>query len=299
MPAAELQIIIGGITFNDFSSSNFYLARNTAELLSTLSTRQTKTEKQGEHGVHDSLSFYNERMLPFDGEIHATSQTQRKTMENALKAALGLPTIQSYAGDDGYILVQFTDEDGQAMQCYAKVLDPPRFEVIDNTDPARRRFSFVMMAADPILYSQTLEEEEGDETVQGTNFMVVQGESPTVPFQLYQQTAVSATCTNGGTFGAPPIITIDGPTTGPRVTNVTTGLVLDLDGLTLAEGESVVIDVGAKTILKNDGTDLSGYLTAESDWWVLEPGDNELTLLDDTPAALEADMTIQWRDSWI
>lgn len=299
MPANEVQAIIGSLTFNDFSGSTFYLIRNTSELLSTLSTRQTKTGKQGEHGIYDSLSFYEERLLPFDGEIVASSQSNRKTMERALQSELALSAVQDFSGDDGYVLVKFTDEDGTLLQCYAKILDPPKFDVLDNTDPTRRGFTFVMLAKDPILYSQTLDSETGIETYEGTNFMVVEGSAPTVPFQLYEMTALSATCENSGTIGAPPVITVSGPTTGPYVTNTTTGLKLDLDGLTLANGESVIIDVSAKTILKNDGTDLSGYLTGDSEWWVLAPGTNELTLLDDTPSIIEAGLQVQWRDSYI
>jgi phage-related protein len=295
--ANDIQVTIGSITFNDTSSDDFYLIVNTPELLSSLSTRQTKTSKQGEHGVHDSLSFYDERMLPFEGEIHAADQAARKTMENALKSTLALPAFQDYAGDDGYMLVEITDEDGNEMQCYAKIVDPPRFSVIDNTDPGRRRFTFVLMAKDPILYGVTLNEEEGDEQVDGTSFEVVEGESPEVPFELYQVATPSVMCDNEGTIGAPPVITVTGPTDGPIIRNQTTGLTIDLDGLELLAGESVTIDVAAKTVEKNDGTDLSPYFTG--DWWVLAPGENSIALLDDTGDALDATLTVQWRNPWI
>ncbi len=237
--ANEVLVTIGSIDFNDFATDSFYLLTSTPELLSTLSTRQTKSSKQGEHGVHDSLSFYNERILPFEGEIHSASQSECADMVRALRAALALGTFQSYSDNDGYKLVEFTDEDGLGWQCYAKIVEPPTFRVIDNADPSRRSFSFLMLCKDPILYSQTLQEETGDETVLGTNFIVSEDEENfEVPFELYADTAPSVTCTNNGTVGSPPIITINGPTEDPKVWNITTDMFLELDGLSGSLGRN-------------------------------------------------------------
>jgi hypothetical protein len=310
VPNAELLVsIIGNVTItcNDFSSgAPGYLLHNTPELLSTLTTRQTKAAKQGAHGIVDSLTFYDDRPLPFDGEIIGTSQGDRKSKEEALKQCLALATFQSFAGNDGYFLVQFTDEDATLKQCYAKVVSPPKFGLIDNTDPTRRTFEFVMMAKDPNIYSQTLQSGSGTETYQGTNFQVVQGSAPTVPFQLYQYTAPSLTCVNGGTKDAPPVITINGPTTSPVVKNTTTGIFMDLSasgGLTLLAGEKVVIDVSAYSIMKTDVggvvTNASGYLTAASNWISLIAGSNAFTLLDSSPTTIAATITIQWRNTYI
>jgi hypothetical protein len=307
---AELLVCIVGnvsITFNDFSSGvPSYLLHNTPEILSTLSTRQTKSPRQGAHGVVDSLTFYDDRPLPIDGEIIGTSQADRKTKEEALKQCLALATFQSFSGNDGYLLVKFTDEDGSLKQCYAKIVTPPKFEVIDNTNPMRRSFSFVMMAKDPNLYSQTLQSGSGVETFQGTNFRVVQGSLPTVPFQLYQYTVPSVTCVNGGTKDAPPVITITGPTSSPVVKNTTSGLFMDLSasgGLTLLAGEKVVIDVSAYSIMKTDVggvvTNVSGYLTAASNWISLIAGSNAITLLDSSPTTIAATLTVQWRNTYI
>jgi len=303
MPAAEVKVTINGpaaVTFNDYSSGTpAYVLRNTPRLLSTLSARRTSSARQGQHGVSDGLSFLGERLLPFEGEILGSSQADRVTKEAALRQCLSLRGLQSQTGEDGYRLVQVTDEDGSLKQLYAKILDPPTFDVLDNTDPSRRSFAFAMVAKDPRIYSQALQSSAGAETFQGTSFQVVQNVSPTVPFSLYGVTGVSLSCVNGGTFDAPPVITITGPTTGPKVTNVTTGEYVQLTGLTLAAGETAAINVSVGTVLKNDGTDLSAYFTAGSSWMVLVPGNNDLTLLDDTPSALSATLSVQWRNTWI
>ena len=299
---SDAKITIGSITFNDFSNpTKFYKVDNLPELLTTLSTESSQNALQGDHGVSDSLSYYGPRTLPFSGEIIAPTQAERIAMERALHQELRLHAIQDYASNDGYILVLFELEDGTELQCYAKIMQPPAmYYREDKIRPhLMRRFSFSMIAKDPRLYSQTLSEETGEETYEGTNFSVIQGSSPTVPFQLYQNTVVTATCDNGGNFDAPPAIVITGPTDGPVITNVTTGKFIDLDGLVLEDGESVTIDVAKKTILKNDDTDLSAYFASGSTWLVLVPGENDFELLDDSPSELEAGCTIYWRDAYI
>jgi hypothetical protein len=297
--ANDVLVTIGTVDFNDFSSDAFYLLTATPELLSSLSTRQTKSAKQGEHGVHDSLSFYNDRLLPFEGEIHATSQEECEEMKRALKAAVAMSTFQNYAGDDGYKLVLITDEDGLEWQCYAKIVEPPVFRVIDNADPTRRSFSFLMSCKDPVLYSQTLEEATGDETVEGTNFFVSEDEDTfQVPFELYQYTTPSLTVTNNGSVGATPLITINGPTEGPTVKNLTSDMFIHLEGLSVLLGETVVIDTLAKTIEK-DGVDVSAYMTVDSEWWVLEPGANDIALIDEDGGEVDGVVTLQHRATLI
>lgn len=299
---AELQITIGtganAITFNDFTDpNNMYLLRNTSEMMGNLSTRQTKTPRQAAHGVDDSISFYNERILPFGGTIIATTQNNRRAKEKALKRLLALPTLQDPAGRDGYMLVRFTDEDGTPMQCYAKIVEDVGFDLMETTEDTMRGYQFVMMASDHMLPSQSLSEETGDETTPGTNFQVVQDESPNVPFELYDTTAASVTITNNGTIGALPVVVITGPAENPGIENQTWGFRLTLEGVTLAVDEYVTIDFDTQNILQDDGTDLSGFLSNDSEWWAVEPGDNEIALLDDSVEPTST-FTISWRDTY-
>lgn len=301
-----LVTIVGGTTvvFNDYSGGTpTYVLRNTDKLLEPPSPRQTKTDKQASHGVSDSLSFYDERILTFDGEIDGSSQSDRKTKEEALKQCLALPLLESYASADGYYLIQITDEDGALKQCYAKIVSGPSMAILDDADPSRRGFAFVMMAKDPFLYGQTLNTQSGNETSQGTNFTVIQGTSPKIPFTLYDATPTSITCTNSGPLAAPTLIIIYGPTTSPEVLNQTTGVFMTLTGLTLASGERVEMDFNAKSITKYDAsetaTNASGYLSADSNWISLAPGANVITLLDSNPDVLSATISVKWRNTYL
>lgn len=311
MPASEIEVTIGSVTLNDsLGTVPFYVLKNTAELLSNLSTRRTETEKQGGHGVEDSLSFYEARVLPFEGEMYATSQANRITMQKALQSAVRLSVAQDYATDDGYVLLLITDEDGIDKQIYAKILEPPTFNLIDTGMPEARRFSFVMYAKDPTIHAQTLTTGTGPESYPMTTFTIQDGDLPTIQDgdlpTIQDATGAELVVTNAGNFGAAPIITITGPTTNPQINNTTSGKTMDFNrngGVALLATETLEIDVAARTATKTDvsavETDETGKLSLTSEWIYIVPGANVLTAFDDTPSILLMQCQIQFRSAWI
>ena len=92
----------------------------------------------------------------------------------------------------------------------------------------------------------------------------------------------SKTITNDGNWSAYPVIYIDGPIEDPILVNTTTGEVLDFTGITIASGDTYIIDCryGRKTVKNAAGTNKIVDLTAASDLatFHLEPGDNAFTL---------------------
>jgi hypothetical protein len=315
MSATEIAITIvptlgSSVALNqNLGSSGFYVLRNTSEILSTLSTRKTDRNKQGAHGSEDSLSFYEARILPFEGELHADTQANRVTMEQALKAALALPIAQSYDENDGYVLVQITDEDSIAKQLYAKILEPPKFEVIDSGMPESRRFEFVLYAKDPVIYAQALTSVSDTESFDGTTFTFVDGDLPTFKdgdlptFQDVQSNLM--TVNNTGNYGSPPVFTVTGPTTDPVIENITTGKKMEFSkggGLTLTGSQTLTVNVLDGTIIKTSGateTDVSGTLSDDSEWIFLQPGTNVFRLYDDTVDDLTAQLAVDFRPAWI
>jgi hypothetical protein len=281
---------------------------NPSETFSAPGTRQTDMQRQGAHGIEDSLSYYEGRVMPFQVEIHAEDRATLVSMEQALRKQIALSVNQSYSGDDGYRLIKVNDEDGLAKQIYGKLISEVQMEMMQDRRQRVRRCSFVMRADDPTLYEQTLSDDDGPESFNMTSFIFPDsdlptfkdGDLPTFQDDIY----VSVTVNNTGTFGASPLITIDGPTTDPVVTNQTTGVKMELSrngGVSLATGERIEIDVGQRTISKIAGTttDLSDKLSTDSDWLYLTPGTNDLTLADDTTDDLSSQLTVEWRNSWI
>lgn len=92
----------------------------------------------------------------------------------------------------------------------------------------------------------------------------------------------SKTINNGGTYAALPIVYLVGPIEDPVLTNTTTGEVLDFTGITIASGDTYIIDCryGYKTVKNAAGTNKIADLTATSDLatFHLKPGDNAFTL---------------------
>jgi hypothetical protein len=307
MAGTEVQVTIGSILFSDSASLSAgvgYFLADTPTLLKSPDPRSTQSDRQGLHGINDSLSFYKERILAFKGTIVGSSQADRKTKQTALEKALALPALPNFATNDGYQLILITDEDGTLKQCYAKMIAAFTPDIVDNADPSLRDFTFVMIAKDPALYGQSLQTASGPETVAGTNFQVVQSSAPKIPFQIYSNTVLSCTATNNGTIGSAPAITVNGPTSAPKITNVTTGKTMSFPSLTLLAGEKLVITVSGPTIYKydvsNNKTDASGFLdVANSQWIYLEPGANVLDLLDSSPDVIAATLQVQWRDAYI
>jgi len=312
MPASEIIVTIGSVTFNqNFSpGASCYVLTSTEEILDALRTRRSDTPKQGEHGSEDSLSAFEPRTLLFRGEIHATSQSQRVTMQQNLDAAVSLARSQSFDGDDGYKLVQITDEDGVAKQLYAKIDQMPRYSLVDDGMPESRRFEFVMFASDPAVYAQSLSSADLEESYNSTTFTFQDGDLPvfkdgalpTIQDILGSVVMVS----NTGNFATPPLIVIEGPTTNPVVRNETTGKELAFTrngGVTLLADETLTINVAAFTAvmtdIDGDDSNVRSRIALDSKWFDLLPGVNEISLFDDTPADLTSQMEISFRASWI
>ncbi len=290
--------------------SDFYLLKNPKEMLSAVTTRRSEVPKQGAHGVRGSLSQYGPRFLQFDGEVHATSVEARVEMEQDLVKAISLATDQSYADEDGYRQLLIEDEDGNSKQIYAKLVDLEMSPLVDGRGYISR-FRFSMVAEDDVfLYDQDLSTEEGPESVLSTDFTIqdgalpsfLDGELPTI------QDANSSilTVNNAGTQATAPLIIIRGPTESPVITNTTTGKTMDFSnsgGLTLLEDERIEIEVATMTITKFDDeeneSDASAYLTPSSNRIFLAPGDNEITIFDDSPGELEAELEVQFRNAWL
>lgn len=104
---------------------------------------------------------------------------------------------------------------------------------------------------------------------------------PFFPLRLTaSEIAVDTTIDNGGDVDAWPVWTITGPGSGIVLRNLGTGKNLTPSGLTLAAGDTMVVDTrpGAKTVTKGDGTNLWPFLTSASALWPLRRGPNAMRL---------------------
>lgn len=107
--------------------------------------------------------------------------------------------------------------------------------------------------------------------------------------------------TYSGTFLAFPTITINGPVVSPLIRNVTTGEKIQFT-FTLAGGEQAVADLsyGHKTVTKNDGTNLIGFVTADSDvaTFHLNPGLNQMQITATGTSAISS-FVVSWYNRYV
>lgn len=107
----------------------------------------------------------------------------------------------------------------------------------------------------------------------------------------------SSVLTNDGDTIAYPVITIIGPLTNPRITNNTTGEFISLV-LGLTDGQSIVIDMLARTAVQGGITNQISAVSDDSSWFGLQPGDNELQI--STGISGETGTaTVTWHDTFV
>lgn len=97
----------------------------------------------------------------------------------------------------------------------------------------------------------------------------------TVPFTINAMSVSGqVSLTNPGNETGPVWLRIDGPSTGPVVTHVSSGLALTFSSsLVLQAGEWLDVDMEKHTVLANGQASRSRYVTSRG-WSGFEPGDN-------------------------
>lgn len=107
-------------------------------------------------------------------------------------------------------------------------------------------------------------------------------------------TGGSFVANNAGGFPTPVTFRIDGPVQEPRIINQTQDRELKL-GLTVADGDHVLVDSDTRTVLLNGTASRYSDLTS-SEWFDLDPGDNDIAFFGATTAA--GTLSASWRSAW-
>ena len=100
---------------------------------------------------------------------------------------------------------------------------------------------------------------------------------------------------NAGTATAPWDAHVSGPCTGITITGPN-GEQIRWDG-TLLAGETLTFDAhpSRRTVLLQGTASRYGLIAPLSDWFMLEPGENQVSFNSDTSTGTA---TFHWRDSW-
>lgn len=134
----------------------------------------------------------------------------------------------------------------------------------DRIGIAAEKYGVQLIAFDPVWRKLPLQNKTF--TLTGLDLVLPFDLPQTLPSDLLNSTD---TVTLLGTWRSYPVITLTGPMTNPKVTNLTTNQKIEISvgGVVIALGETVTINLsaGVKTVKKNDGTDLYPKLTTDSD----------------------------------
>jgi len=267
---------------------------DTAYSLSTVSglldLPDIKSGDQGRlrrHGLHAGDDFLGGRAVTVEFEVYGEDDAAfEAAMESLLDATVP-------AGPEIGLAFQLPGvADGTKALVYAR----PRKRSVNMDTSYLYKLPTVTVeffAVDPRIYSS--QESSSAVAVATTSGGLEFDASPDLTF---------GTTGEGGTFNAenaghfPAGITfrIDGPCSNPRIVNQTLDKTIEID-MTLAAGEYILVDTADRTVLLGGTASRYSTLTADSEWFDLGSGDNDIKFRASTSSG--ATMTATWRSAWV
>lgn len=108
----------------------------------------------------------------------------------------------------------------------------------------------------------------------------------------------SATLANSGNGYATIDIEITGPGEGFTILNQTTGKFFKIDGLTLNSSQTINVSGEDQTVTQL-GTSIFQFVTSDSEFITLAPGNNNLALYVDSGATADTKAVITWYNTYV
>lgn len=242
-----------------------YIVHKPVEGLEAPSVRSTAYDKPGEDGGVLAGLWWGQRAISITGQVEGTSSTEHETNRRSLQAAcavtrdtFGYPTLG---------LLEFTTLSGDQYEVEVGVVSfkNPMSELTVSD------FMIGLLAPDHRLYKVGTLSSGGITRPAGGGALY-----PVIyPVTYGASSGGTASVNNTGNISVYPKLTLTGQLTNPHILNVTTGKLIQLNR-TIAAGETVVIDMGNKTITLNGASSLLTTKTSDSVWWELVPGVNTI-----------------------
>ncbi len=264
------RVIIDSLTIHDVSLPQAekvlvkYFVNLPIKGLAAVQHGMASFERSGEDGIYIGSNFMRERRISISGGlIEQVDNDSYQTLRKAL-IALQLPPKDSL-GVISPRIFRFLDDNSQEykIQGYINKIDFPDQWI------GSARFLIDIICERWYFESVTTKSVELT-TGAGGGFVL----PVTLPIFFDPITGNQANIDNEGDAPAWPTITLVGPLTNPRISNNTVGLSFELTE-TIAVGETVVVDMFNKTVLK-DGSSIMSTVKSTSDWWWLDPGVNDV-----------------------
>lgn len=249
--------------------------------------RATLEEKKNGDGGWGGPGFFGARVVTLAGRALAADRSSMLRAKDRIKRA-GVVGLRHQ--------VTFTVAE-EHMSRTAQVRLSDQVELADQGARAFK-WALTLVAADPRRYS-------AESFTASTVLPSVTSSGRTYP-RTYPYTYGGDTeGGNGSVFvdqagdydETPAVITFTGPITSPQVAHVESGRMLTF-ALTLAEEETLVLDLGAQTALLGGTASRGGTITSGSAWFLLSPGINELQFRGAAGPGTPPVMTVTASSAW-
>ncbi len=278
---SDYQLTIGTLTLG---AGTDYQLRSGVEGLGLPDLRTSDTPRPQDHGLFWGSDYFGKRTLILDVTILGDDPGDAAAKMDALAAVWQPP-----AGSEATVPLT-VDLPGQV----ARTLDGRPRRAAYNLDNLKAGIIVATLqyeAADPRLYSaETVASTAAATTGGGRTYNRV------YPL-VYAAGGTGGTLlvTNLGNFPSRPVLRVNGPSTTPRIENITAGRFLAAN-VAVAAGEYLEFDLDAHTVMLNGTASRYGSLVSGSSWWELAPGDNSIKF---TSADSAGTLDVHFRSAWL
>ena len=251
----------------------------------TKSIKNNEIARTGQVGVWDFNSYYGRLSITFQGIIVAETHQEAEQMKAKMQRVFALPA-QPTATNDGYITIEWTDDDGVSKIVEAKLSQDISFDRRLG-DRTTIDFSINLKTKTPYIYSGAVGggmlSEQGVRGYSSYGGIFMPTLAP-ISWNGSLQNVLQIDNTASG-VDSPTVIRLYGEAqqviTNPKITSLTTGTVMQV-AVTLAdENDYIELDGINGTIKNSAGIDISGSVTAGSQFITLIVGLNDLLYTSD------------------
>jgi hypothetical protein len=226
--------------------------------------RQDKTDRVRGHGVVDSTTYYDARVLQLQGRCAGATTEALPDLLDTLEALFAL--------DGADHVLRFTRQ-GRAFDEFVRFRVASDFQY-DLAGAVRVvKWSVSLLAADPRIYRADVTEGVYVPTAAGDTGGVSFPLSFPLEFSGSSGAAAGMELTNGGNFPTPPVWTITGPVVNPTIVSDLPGApAIATVGCALNAGDTLVIDVASRSVLLGGVTERPDLIDASQTSWFELPG---------------------------
>lgn len=254
-----------GVVLNGDSSTVPFIDVLSVDGLDNAPFRATNRAREGDDGGFVDAEFEDMRTIVLEGNIYAAPGSLESLLDSLKSNFAPQRSPQPF-----YLLAEGVGE----RTIFCKSLGM-RYRWTTDRGLGQVAFQIQLQAEDPTIYgpAQTLTATlAGVSTGYGYNKSYNRGYGGTTG------TVGAVTLNNSGNRDTGGQIVITGPVTNPAVVHDNTGYRLQFN-ITLAVGETLVVDLRNRTVLLNGTTNRRGTMLGTSTWFKLSPGYNSIRFL--------------------